>query len=368
VQRRHRDQAETNLEAETQRLRDQLLTLSQGEVDRGERLKTLQRQLEVIRQISQRLSRSAEVLGAAQQELRVSRAVEVMTQHVESLRHLYEREHSELEEARRVLATNNIALHEPSTPTKAGPPGRRRASIAVFSSRPSPHSPQLTPPSPAALLKSSPTALLGKSSPTAALLGKSSPTAALLGNGLTADSAAPQLVRRRRNSAGSGDNDKFGAITEEKEEDHESESRTGEARVAAAGAPGSADDAVSPGDELRAVVEEGVEDELATLRSEQEQLASDLKTLLSRQRDAVLQQTTTVGRLLWDVAHAWPYSREQTLLRARYCFGGLFLLLAVMVLLVPPAYTACEDWRRWHSWAELVSPHLSYRHLSPPPL
>jgi len=241
---------------------------------------------------------------------------------VESLRHLYEREHSELEEARRVLATNNIALHEPSTPTKAGPPGRRRASIAVFSSRPSPHSPQLTPPSPAALLKSSPTALLGKSSPTAALLGKSSPTAALLGNGLSADSAAPQLVRRRRNSAGSGDNDKFGAITEEKEEDHESESRTGEARVAAAGTPGSADDAVSPGDD----------------------------------------------RLLWDVAHAWPYSREQTLLRARYCFGGLFLLLAVMVLLVPPAYTACEDWRRWHSWAELVSPHLSYRHLSPPPL
>ena len=66
-----------------------------------------------------------------QQELRVSHAVEVMTQHVENLRHLYDREHAELEEARRVLASHKLALQEPGA-AKTGPPGRRRASIAVF--------------------------------------------------------------------------------------------------------------------------------------------------------------------------------------------------------------------------------------------
>lgn len=65
-------------------------------------------------------------------------------------------------------------------------------------------------------------------------------------------------------------------------------------------------------------------------------------------------------KLVWDVVNAWPYSREQTMVRARYCFGGLFLLLAVMVLLVPPAYSSCDpSSRAWYSWSEVsLSPTL----------
>ena len=60
------------------------------------------------------------------------------------------------------------------------------------------------------------------------------------------------------------------------------------------------------------------------------------------------------SKLLWDVAHAWPYSREQTVVRARYCVGGLFLLLAVMVLLVPPAHTSCNSPPHgFYSWSEV---------------
>ena len=109
----------------------------------------------------------------------------------------------------------------------------------------------------------------------------------------------------------------FGAIKEEKEEDrsesehhhhhqhhHQHQQSPDRPQPPAAGAPSAERDDGSeqleeePADgdqELRAHMEEAVSDELATLRSEQEQLANDLKTLLSRQRDAVLQQTTTVG-------------------------------------------------------------------------
>ena len=42
-------------------------------------------------------------------------------------------------------------------------------------------------------------------------------------------------------------------------------------------------------------MESAVSDELATLRSEQEQLANDLRTLLSRQTGAVAEQTSIAG-------------------------------------------------------------------------
>ena len=123
-----------------------------------------------------------QVLGAAQQELRVSRAVEVMTQHVESLRHLYEREHAELEEARRVLATNNIALHEPAQKTVPG--GRRRASIAVFAPRPA----------------GQPLGVLSGLSGLNSHPGQLSPP-------VGSPPAVPTGLRRRRNSLGAGDAD-----------------------------------------------------------------------------------------------------------------------------------------------------------------
>ncbi|KAF0292918.1 Lymphoid-restricted membrane protein [Amphibalanus amphitrite] len=341
VQRRHRDQAEHNLELETQRFRDQLMVsggrfgdqlmvsggrfgdqlmvsggrfgdqlmvsggrfgdqlmqqLSQADEDRPAHLKSLQRQVEIFKQISQRLSSTAEVLGAVQQELRVSHAVEVMTQHVENLRHLYDREHAELEEARRVLASHKLALQEPGA-TKAGPPGRRRASIAVFAAgRGSPSNGEARPP----------TVAPPSGSPTNQL-----------------------LLKRRRNSA---DGKSFDSITEEKEEEREHDDTGTKPETAS-------DELYRPDeDELRSHVESAVSDELASLRSEQEQLANDLRTLLSRQTGAVVEQTSIAGRVVWDLVRAWPYSREETAHHLRFCCGGLFLVLAVLVLLVPPAF------------------------------
>ena len=55
----------------------------------------------VLRQSAERVSSSAEVYGAVQQEARISRAIEIMLLHVDNLKRIYEREHSQLEEAKR---------------------------------------------------------------------------------------------------------------------------------------------------------------------------------------------------------------------------------------------------------------------------
>jgi len=128
---------------------------------------------------------------------------------------------------------------------------------------------------------------------------------------------------------------RFACITEEREEERDQDGQLTEANSAPA-------DPLklytqTDADGLLSRVENGVSDELATLRSEQEQLAQDLRTLLTRQTDAVIQQTTSVGRVIWELMRGWPYSREQTAAHVRCFCGGLFLLLAVMVLIVPPA-------------------------------
>lgn len=304
VQRRHRDQAEYNLDLETQRFRDQLMQqLGQSDEDRHAQLKSLQRQVEIFKQISQRLSSTAEVLGAVQQELRVSHAVEVMTQHVENLRHLYDREHAELEEARRVLASHKLALQEPGG-AKPGPTGRRRASIAVFAAARG----------------------AGGIGGGGGVGGEVRPATVAP---LSGPPANQLLLKRRRNSA---DGKSFDSITEEREEEREHEHSETKPETAS-------EELYTPDEEeeLRSHVESVVSDELATLRSEQEQLANDLRTLLSRQTGAVIQQTSIAG-MAWDLVRAWPYSREETAQHVRFCCGGLFLLLAVLVLLVPPAF------------------------------
>ena len=47
------------------------------------------------------------------QETRISHAVEVMVRHVDNLKRMYEREHQELEETRRVLQENRLMGDQP---------------------------------------------------------------------------------------------------------------------------------------------------------------------------------------------------------------------------------------------------------------
>ena len=64
-------------------------------------LSRLGQQIDILKQSAERMSSSAEVYGAVQQEARISRAVEIMLLHVDNLKRIYEREHTELEEAKK---------------------------------------------------------------------------------------------------------------------------------------------------------------------------------------------------------------------------------------------------------------------------
>ena len=64
---------------------------------------TIRKHIDIIEHAQQRLAGRAEVHGAIQQEVRVSRAVDVMIRHVENLKRDYEREHLELREMRRLV-------------------------------------------------------------------------------------------------------------------------------------------------------------------------------------------------------------------------------------------------------------------------
>ena len=61
----------------------------------------LSAQVDVLKHSAERVSSSAELYGAVQQEARIARAIEVMLMHVDNLKRIYEREHTELEEARK---------------------------------------------------------------------------------------------------------------------------------------------------------------------------------------------------------------------------------------------------------------------------
>ncbi|KAL3218841.1 hypothetical protein MRX96_031371 [Rhipicephalus microplus] len=131
LHQRHRDIAEGNIQAELNAIRDLAQTLDSLCTD-DERVREVVAQIrnhvDVIQQSTDRVSSQAEVYGAVQQEERMSRAFEVMVAHVENLKRSSEREHRELEEARKLLLDHQL-MHDAAnvTPVKDA---RRRASVA----------------------------------------------------------------------------------------------------------------------------------------------------------------------------------------------------------------------------------------------
>ncbi|KAL3882484.1 hypothetical protein ACJMK2_028821 [Sinanodonta woodiana] len=105
IQERTRDLAEENVDKELQGIRDKLDTLNHLCTDPQVRreLSKIRQHLETLQQTAARVSSRAEVYGAVQQEKRFSFAVDVMVTHVENLRRVHEKEHAELEEARKLL-------------------------------------------------------------------------------------------------------------------------------------------------------------------------------------------------------------------------------------------------------------------------
>ncbi|RXM33365.1 Lymphoid-restricted membrane protein [Acipenser ruthenus] len=75
-----------------------LIPLCAGDNQSLEVVQRLQKNLDILNQSMTRVSTRAELVGAIHQESSVCKAVEVMIQHVENLKRLYTKEHTELEE------------------------------------------------------------------------------------------------------------------------------------------------------------------------------------------------------------------------------------------------------------------------------
>ncbi|PNF37684.1 hypothetical protein B7P43_G11995 [Cryptotermes secundus] len=148
-QQRQRDQAERNMSTEVIALKAAVHNLNYlcKDSESIEILGKIQDQVDVLQQSTELVSSSAEMFGAVQQEIRVSKAIEVMLTHVENLKRMYEKEHTELEETKRVLLENNLLVEGSVDSTEATQRNprhrilnslsgqgkqRRRASIAVF--------------------------------------------------------------------------------------------------------------------------------------------------------------------------------------------------------------------------------------------
>ncbi|NXU10289.1 LRMP protein, partial [Pardalotus punctatus] len=144
VEKRARDAAEENIQEELGQCRAALERLGQSCANAGckETLEQLQHNLAVLSAAVERATSAAEKLGAVHQEARMSRAAEVMVQHVENLKRHHMREHAELEEMKRLIQQNsrNRQLAETQEAAAQGSPpapllqgsARRRVSIAVI--------------------------------------------------------------------------------------------------------------------------------------------------------------------------------------------------------------------------------------------
>ncbi|XP_060596700.1 inositol 1,4,5-triphosphate receptor associated 1-like isoform X8 [Ruditapes philippinarum] len=154
IQERSRDIAEQNVDKELQGLRIGLETLNQICTDPQVRevLTKIQNHIDILEKSTARVSSRAEVFGAIQQEKRMSKAVDIMVHHVENIRRVHEREHAELEEARKLLQDSRSLA--PSTIDLPGGEmlSRRSASVcqnSMFGGKLSPQgAPTLNPMTP----------------------------------------------------------------------------------------------------------------------------------------------------------------------------------------------------------------------------
>ncbi|NXP98181.1 LRMP protein, partial [Vidua macroura] len=148
VEKRARDAAEENIQEELGQCQAALERLGRSCANAGckETLEQLQHSLAVLSAAVERATSAAEKLGAVHQEARMSRAAEVMVQHVENLKRHHTREHAELEEMKRLIQQNSRNRQLAETQDDVEPrlrphplkrtfqqgSARRRVSIAVI--------------------------------------------------------------------------------------------------------------------------------------------------------------------------------------------------------------------------------------------
>ncbi|XP_045220808.2 inositol 1,4,5-triphosphate receptor associated 2 isoform X6 [Macaca fascicularis] len=144
LEERSRDLAEENLKKEITnclKLLESLTSLCEDDNQAQEIIKKLEKSIKFLSQCTARVASRAETLGAINQESRVSKAVEVMIQHVENLKRMYAKEHAELEELKQVLLQNersfnpledddDCQIKKRSASLNSKPPSLRRVTIA----------------------------------------------------------------------------------------------------------------------------------------------------------------------------------------------------------------------------------------------
>ncbi|XP_073400109.1 inositol 1,4,5-triphosphate receptor associated 2 isoform X2 [Dendrobates tinctorius] len=116
LEERSRDLAEENLKKELascKKLLEALTPLCEEDNQTHDIVKRLEKSLEFLTQHTTRVASRSEMLGAIHQESRVSKAVEVMIQHVENLKRMYAKEHAELEELREAMQQNDRSSNPP---------------------------------------------------------------------------------------------------------------------------------------------------------------------------------------------------------------------------------------------------------------
>ncbi|XP_062974927.1 inositol 1,4,5-triphosphate receptor associated 2-like [Elgaria multicarinata webbii] len=147
IEERTRNTSEENIQQELAQCQSMLQKLDQACLDtrHKELVEHLQSSLTVLAAAIERATTAAEKLGAVHQEARMSRATEVMVQHVENLKRHHLREHTELEEMKRLIQQNSrnrqLAENRDDGEQKLKHPtmrmfqqgsARRRVSIAVI--------------------------------------------------------------------------------------------------------------------------------------------------------------------------------------------------------------------------------------------
>ncbi|OCT86016.1 hypothetical protein XELAEV_18019710mg [Xenopus laevis] len=141
LEERSRDLAEENLKKELTgctKLLEALVPLCEEDNESHEIVKKLEKALQFLSVHTARVASRAEMLGAIHQESRVSKAVDVMIQHVENLKRMYAKEHAELEDLRELLHQSDRSSFSAERDEKlssslpAKPSSLRRVSMPAY--------------------------------------------------------------------------------------------------------------------------------------------------------------------------------------------------------------------------------------------
>ncbi|OCT87990.1 hypothetical protein XELAEV_18016618mg [Xenopus laevis] len=141
LEERSRDLAEENLKKEIAsctKLLEVLVPLCEEDNESHEIVKKLEKTLQFLGVHTARVASRSEMLGAIHQESRVSKAVDVMIQHVENLKRMYAKEHAELEDLRELLHQSDRSSFSAERDEKlssslpAKPSSLRRVSMPAY--------------------------------------------------------------------------------------------------------------------------------------------------------------------------------------------------------------------------------------------